>query len=161
MHVIFSGWSVNKWQQIKYNVDMAISSLFYSVGGFKTDFNWELVDPVVADPVWQDNDKGTIYKYIRQFPIEVHRGRGQNFPIFISCRYLVELGPRQLGLPVADSRNGKLSEGRLEGFSQARDLFRAIVQIGVSQTDGGKDQFKRLDSIMGGFAWQCGRDSNF
>ena len=32
------------------------------------------------------------------------RGRGQNFPIFISCRYLVELGPRQLGLPVADQR---------------------------------------------------------
>ena len=32
----------------------------------------------------------------------MHRGRGQNFPIFISCRYLVELGLGQLGLPVAD-----------------------------------------------------------
>ena len=44
----------------------------------------------------------TIYKHIREFPIKVHRGRGQDFPIFISRRYLVELGPRQLGLPVAD-----------------------------------------------------------
>ena len=42
------------------------------------------------------------HKSIRKFPIKVHRERGQNFPIFISCRYLVELGPRQLGLPVAD-----------------------------------------------------------
>ena len=48
----------------------------------------------------QDMD---IYIYIYIFPIKVHRGRGQNFPIFIFCRYLVELGPRQLGLPVADS----------------------------------------------------------
>ena len=36
----------------------------------------------------------TIYKYVRKFPIEVHRERGQNLSIFISCRYLVELGPR-------------------------------------------------------------------
>ena len=34
--------------------------------------------------------------------MKVHRGRGQNFPIFISWRYLVELGPRQLGLQVAE-----------------------------------------------------------
>ena len=34
--------------------------------------------------------------------IKANRGRGQDFPIFISCRYLVELGPRQLGLPVAE-----------------------------------------------------------
>ena len=40
--------------------------------------------------------------YIRIFPIKVHRGRGQKFPTFISCRYLVELGARRLGLPVAD-----------------------------------------------------------
>ena len=46
---------------------------------------------------------GYRHKYIRKFPIKVHRGRGQNFPIFISCRYLVELGPWQLGLPVAES----------------------------------------------------------
>ena len=45
--------------------------------------NWEPVDPVVADPVRQDNDKRNNYKYIRKFPIKVHRGRGQNFPIFI------------------------------------------------------------------------------
>ena len=45
----------------------------------------------------------TIYKYIQKFAIKVHRGRGQNFPIFISCRYLVELGPRQLGLPAAEN----------------------------------------------------------
>ena len=38
-----------------------------------------------------------------QFPIKVHRGRRQNFPIFLSCRYNVELGPRQLGLPIADT----------------------------------------------------------
>ena len=70
---------------------------------------WELVDPVVADPVRQHNDKRNniqiyiyIYIHTRRFPIKVHRGRGQNFPIFISCRYLVELGRRQLGLPVAN-----------------------------------------------------------
>ena len=54
--------------------------------------------------------KETIYKYIRKFPIKVHRGRGQNFPIFISCRYLVELGPRQLGLPVAKNFSAPESE---------------------------------------------------
>ena len=56
--------------------------------------------------------KETIYKYIRKFSIKVNRGRGQNFPIFISCRYLVELGPRQLGLPVAelDARKSWLSQ---------------------------------------------------
>ena len=39
--------------------------------------------------------------------ISVLGGSGQNFAIFISCRFLVELGPRQLGLPVADSRPTK------------------------------------------------------
>ena len=39
------------------------------------------------------------HKYIRKVLIKVHRGRGTFFSIFISCRYLVELGPRQLGLP--------------------------------------------------------------
>ena len=29
-------------------------------------------------------------------------GRGEDFPIFVFCRYLVELGPRQLGLLVAE-----------------------------------------------------------
>ena len=33
---------------------------------FAKNFPWELVDPVVADPVRQDNDKKTIYKYIRK-----------------------------------------------------------------------------------------------
>ena len=55
--------------------------------------NWELVDLVVADPVAQDNDKITIFKYIRKLPFSAHRRRGQNFPMFISCRCLVELGP--------------------------------------------------------------------
>ena len=64
---------------------------------------WGPVDPVVADPVRQDNDKrNNIQIYTRKFPIKVHRGRGQNFPIFTSCRYLVELGPRQLDLPVPE-----------------------------------------------------------
>ena len=35
-------------------------------------------------------------KFIRKSP------PNQNFPISISCRYLVEVGPRQLGLPVED-----------------------------------------------------------
>ena len=43
-----------------------------------------------------------IDRNIRKFPIKVHRGRGQNFPMFISCLYRVELAPRQLGLPVAN-----------------------------------------------------------
>ena len=44
----------------------------------------------------------TIYKQKRKFSIGVHKGRGQNFPIVICCRYLVELGLGHLGLPVAD-----------------------------------------------------------
>ena len=64
---------------------------------------WEPVDPVVTDPVRQDNDKRNNIQMYTEIPnYKVHRGRGQNFQIFISCRYLVELGPRQLGLPVAD-----------------------------------------------------------
>ena len=40
--------------------------------------------------------QGLRHKSARRFPVKVHRGRGQNFPIFISCHYLVELDPRQL-----------------------------------------------------------------
>ena len=69
--------------------------------------NWALVHPVVADPIAQDDDKrNNIQIHTDIFPSKVHRGRGQDFPIFISCRYLVELGPRQLGLPVAGKRGG-------------------------------------------------------
>ena len=52
--------------------------------------------------------------HTRELPIKVHRGREQNVPILIPCRYLDELGPRQLGLPVADSRafSEQLSEFR-------------------------------------------------
>ena len=39
-----------------------------------------------------------IYRDLSEIPIKIHRGRGQNFPMFISWRYLVELGPGQLGL---------------------------------------------------------------
>ena len=69
---------------------------------FSGGFSWELVDPVVADPVAQDNEKRYNIQIYTKFPIKIHRGRGQNFPIFISCPYLVELGPRQLGLNVSD-----------------------------------------------------------
>ena len=46
--------------------------------------NWVPVDPVVADPVQQDNNNRNKrqIQYIRKFPIKVHRGTGQNFPIF-------------------------------------------------------------------------------
>ena len=44
----------------------------------------------------------TLDKHTWQFPIRMHRGRGQNFPIFISCCCLIELGLRQLGLPVTE-----------------------------------------------------------
>ena len=52
------------------------------------------VDRVVADPIAQDNDKRNNIQIYTEIPMEVHRGRGQNFPILISCRYLVGLGPR-------------------------------------------------------------------
>ena len=45
-----------------------------------------------------------MYKYIQKFIIDVHQGKGQNFPILIFCRYLVELGPRQLGSTGCRSR---------------------------------------------------------
>ena len=35
-------------------------------------------------------------------PYESTQREGTNFPIFISCRYFVELGPLELGLPVAE-----------------------------------------------------------
>ena len=44
-----------------------------------------------------------IYIYVYGNSIKMHRGRGQNIPIPVlkSCRYLVEPGPQQLGLPVS------------------------------------------------------------
>ena len=52
---------------------------------------WEPVDPVVADPVRQDNDKrNNIQIYTRKFPIKVHRGGGTKLPnihfLSLSCR---------------------------------------------------------------------------
>ena len=57
---------------------------------FKTQLCWELVGPVVADPVTHDNDEKN---YIQIY---------SEISIFMSCRYRVELGPQQLGLPVAE-----------------------------------------------------------
>ena len=67
---------------------------------------WELVGPTVADPIGEDSDmRNHMQIYTQKFLFKIHRGRGQSFPIFnISCRYLVELGPRQLGLPIADTK---------------------------------------------------------
>ena len=42
--------------------------------------NWEPVDPVVADPVRQDNEKrNNIQIYTKIHYFKVHRGRGQNY----------------------------------------------------------------------------------
>ena len=79
-------------------------------GSAKFSCNFPAICPfncpgVVADAVAQDNDKtNNIQIYVRRFPFKVHRGRGHNFPIFISCRYLVELGLRQLGLLAAEHK---------------------------------------------------------
>ena len=64
--------------------------------------SWEPVDPVVADPVRQDNDKRNNIQIYTENPYSITQREGTNLPMFISCRYLVELGPRQLGPPVAD-----------------------------------------------------------
>ena len=50
----------------------------------------------IAEQVRQDIQTYTEIPWVKY----TQRG-GKNFPIFMSCRYLVELGPRQLGLPVA------------------------------------------------------------
>ena len=39
----------------------------------------------------------------RKFPLKFTERRGQNFPIFISCRYFDGLGSQQLGLPVPNN----------------------------------------------------------
>ena len=110
---------------------------------------WEPVDPVVADPVRQDNDKRNniqiyiyIYIYIRKLAIKVHRGRGQNFPIFISCRYLVELGPRPLGLPVAELdissgwprwfQKGSTVSNNLKGGKARSFVFLSFMAVSCS-----------------------------
>ena len=66
---------------------------------------WELVDPTVADPVDQDDDKrNNLQLYTRgNFLSKYTEGRDQTYqPIFVSCRYPVKLGQWQLGLLVAD-----------------------------------------------------------
>ena len=81
----------------------SLFSIFAKATIFGQAVVWELVDSVVADSVMQDNDKtNNIQIETRKLLIKVLRGRGQDFPIFKSCRYQVELGPRQLGLPVAE-----------------------------------------------------------
>ena len=93
---------MKQWNLFEHSELKAITQTMVLVGSLY----WELVDPVVADPVAQDNDKrNNIQMYTEIMPYKApHRGRGQNFPMFISCRYLVELGSRQLGLPIADDR---------------------------------------------------------
>ena len=62
--------------------------------------SWELVDPVVADPIAKRQEKQNTNMYGNS--LSRYTERGQNFPIiFIYCHYLVELGPQQLGLPVS------------------------------------------------------------
>ena len=84
------------------------------------DHSWEPVDPVVADPVRQDNDKRS-----KTYNMPITSFDGPFFDPLIEvmatniygnsllnyteggdktsqCSHLVELGPRQLGLPVAE-----------------------------------------------------------
>ena len=88
--------------------------------------SWEPVDPVVADPVRQDNDKRNNIQTNTEILFNVHRRREQNFPIFISCRYLVELGLGELGLPVAErqKRVKKESQRARNGSVACRDAFK-------------------------------------
>ena len=71
----------------------------------------------MADPLAQENDKRNT-QLCTEIPYEKYtEGRGQNSPIFISCRYLVELGLRQLGLPVSDKRRfDRTFWGLIEAF---------------------------------------------
>ena len=80
------------------------------------DSSWELVDPIVANPVVHANEKRNyIYIYIHTETLyQIHKGRGQDFPIFISCRYLVELDPPTTGSSGFRSRRwGKSSLQRM------------------------------------------------
>ena len=58
--------------------------------------------PLLQTQLHKITTRETIYKHIRKFPVKIHRARGQDFPICVSCRYLVKLGQGKLGLPVAD-----------------------------------------------------------
>ena len=91
----------------------------------------------------------TIYEYIRKFPIRVHRGRGQNFPIFISCRYLVELG-----LPVADF-------GKIQTGAHKRGLQPQIFGENRAKTLPRKSGlFGPFSGPIGAFSGPIGTDSS-
>ena len=47
----------------------------------QTDLFWELVAPIVADPIAQDNDKRDEKEICTEIPYSIFRVRGQNFPI--------------------------------------------------------------------------------
>ena len=73
-------------------------------------------------------------------------GGGQNFLIFISCRYLVELGPRQLGLPVAEHCKPLLRTPLFPLKASTRHLPGALLRtcckipfIGTEKTMTAKD----------------------
>ena len=61
--------------------------------------------------------------YTRKFSIRVHRGRGENFPIFISCRYLVEL------VPGNGSTGCQEPPLRLRVQAQSRTRLRIVASI--------------------------------
>ena len=58
------------------------------------------VDPVVPDPVREDTPKYNFGEVLSAPPAYLNRELSYIFVYCLSCRYLVELGLRQLGLPV-------------------------------------------------------------
>ena len=100
----------------------------------------ELVDRTL----WQTQlrkikTRETICKYIRKFLVKVHRGRGQDFPKFISCGYLAELGPRQLGLLVLDFPEWAVFQGIFKRANgPLRHSGKRPIKVGKRPINEGK-----------------------
>ena len=96
-----SEWKIHRFSFVIVSVQMVP---LYSgwLSSFRLRFGWRLIDPVVLDPVRQDNDKIWILgKSVPSLSQTVYFNREISylFAYCFSCCCYAQLGLRQLGLP--------------------------------------------------------------